>query len=304
MGFDTIVTDDPRFPSELLPYDRRYRPDLGDGTGKGGLIFLMIVISIFLVIAFYRYFPIPTRFESIAFYSGLGLSFFCILLWRKFRATYVIKNVLDAAVLGGRGELSQAEKLLDDACSRSRANKQVQCYCVYERAVVAMLRGDLQNAVGMTGAIYLSRALHNAGSTWTLYWGYSLALLARCLALQGKIADAERWQTLARAHMADAWSAALYPTDVLLGIRTGRAATVLADAERDWAAIEATLRGVDVRAMRLYCAFAAAQLAPEAERHQAADRWLGGVYPRRPGEFAYLAKHWPEMQAFITANGL
>lgn len=304
MGFETIVTDDPRFPSELLPYDRRYRPDLGDGTGKGGLLFLMIVISVFLTIVFYRYFPIPTRLESIAYYSGLGLCFAFVLIWRKVRAGRVLKNVLDGVVLGGRGEFTQAEKLLDEACARSRANKQIQCYCVYERAVVAMRRGDLQNAVGMTGAIYLSRALYNAGGNWSLYWGYSLALLARCLALQGKIADAERWQTMARAHMAEQWAAALYPTDVLLGLRTGRAATVLADAERDWVAIEATLRGWDVRAMRLYCAFAASQLAKEGDGQQAADRWLGGVFPRRPGEFAYLTKHWPELQAFVTANGL
>jgi len=304
MGFDTIVNDDPRFPSELLPHDRRYRPDLGSDTGKGGLFVLLIIISIFLIIAFYRYFPIPTLFESIAFYTGLALSIFALLMYRQLRATRVLKEIMDAVALGGRGELTRAEKILDDACVRGRASKAVHSYAVYERAVVAMLRGDLQNALGMMGAIYLSRVLSTSSGSWQMYWGFSLGLLARCLALQGKISEAEKWQTLARAHIVEAWSAVLLPTDVLIGLRTGRGITVVADAEKEWAAAEATLRGWDIRALRLYCAFGAAQLAPEDGRKQAADVWLAGLHPRRPGEFAYLAKFWPEMQAFITAHGL
>lgn len=304
MGFDSIVNDDPQFPSELLPFDRRYRPDLGSDTGKGGLIVLLIISSVFLVIAFYRFFPIPTRFESISFYAGLSISLFAILMYRQLRAARVMKEILDAVALGGRGELTQAEKLLDDACIRGRANKSVHCYAVYERAVVAMRRGDIQNALGMTGSIYLSRVLNKSAGGMQLYWGFSLGLLARCLALQGKISEAERWQTLARAHVAEAWSSALLPTDVLIGLRTGRAPTVLADAEREWPAAEATLRGWDIRALRLYCAFGAAQGAPEDQRQQAADVWLAGLHPRRPGEFAYLAKFWPEMQEFINTHGL
>lgn len=304
MGFDTIVHDDPQFPSDLLPYDRRYRPDLGGGTGKGGVFVLMFIFSIFLIIAFYRTFPIPTHFESFAFYAGLVICFVALHIYRKLRALRVLTGVLDAVALGGRGEFTKAEKLLDDACVRGRASKAVHCYAVYERAVVAMRRGDLQNALGMTGAIYLSRALSQSGSSWQMYWGFSLGLLARCLALQGKIAEAEKWQTHARAHVIEAWSASLLPTDVLIGLRTGRAVTVLADAEREWPAAEATLRGWDIRALRLYCAFGAAHLAPEDGRKQAADVWIAGLHPRRPGEFAYLAKSWPEMQEFISTHGL
>src|ERR1700753_3606643 len=105
MGFDTIVTDAPSFPVALLPTDRRYRPDLGDPSRVPFLV-LLIIFGLVMAFAFFHFFPAPSTFEIVLFYTVLFITIRVIRVRRELAAIRLLPAIHDAVALAGQGELS------------------------------------------------------------------------------------------------------------------------------------------------------------------------------------------------------
>ncbi len=126
------------------------------------------------------------------------------------------------------------------------------------------------------------------------------SLVATCYGLLGELDAARAWlPEAARAAATLAVEVALVP-EAIVACREGRFAHLVSRCRERRRAIEATLAGDDLRTLRLLRAFALAALpdnevAGEQERLEA--RLL--ARPGAPGECDHLARHWPELSAFL-----
>lgn len=303
MDFQKAVSDDPVFPYGDLPKDPRYRPDLGD-TGLRKLFVIALIVGIPTYIVLRWNFPMHPLLDGIIFILLCGLVILVINVWRVLRANHLTAIGPEALSALGQREFSRAERLVDEACAKSKASPYAHAYLVHLRSVTAFQKGEYAQAISLAGAVYSMPTRYRSNKMFKLHWAMSVAVIAYAKALLRDTHAAEEWQALAHAHMPEDYRGALMGADVAIGVQTARAEIVVRDAETHWRAAESILQGNSVRNLRVLIAFAIATINTSGARDAEIERWLSALHPRQPGEFNHLGKHWPELQKFIEEKGL
>ena len=137
------------------------------------------------------------------------------------------------------------------------------------------------------------------------------AQLALTHALNGDLdaADQHQWAVEAGKRLiglADprAANASTVTAEAVIGLRRGKYAEVMQLLQSRWNELEHTLEWkLKLRPIRVLRAFAEVQQIG-VRGAGTAETWLASLRPARPSEFAPYRTTWPEMDAFLAANGL
>jgi hypothetical protein len=131
--------------------------------------------------------------------------------------------------------------------------------------------------------------------------------LAYVHALRGNVETAAAWaaeEATRRASLRAATGA--FPDvmcEIALELRLGKFVAVQKRLADHWGEMEQTMNGQRLRPLRVFRAFAAAQLAQTDVREAGAVApLLAGLHPARYEEFAYLGAAWPELEQFLRTN--
>jgi tetratricopeptide (TPR) repeat protein len=232
------------------------------------------------------------------------VSFFIILrilAWRQQKKFAALGKLNDEAIaLLQAGELAAASKLLDGVVRSCDASPALKCVWEYNRGLAHMRQGHMSTAISAFNAALGSKSALKGIEAIITRMRCDLAI---CHACNGDLDAAEQAQARAHDRAAADTHGALLLMDVLIGLRRGRPAFVLKDAEAGWLRAEGSLSPHQVKALRLLSAFGHSQL-PDAPAHaEHIEQMLAGVRPFRPGEFDYLVGNWPEFRAFLERNG-
>ena len=298
----------PHLPPEFLPRERRYRPESRGAFGwlfRKTLVFgLMFVITsaFFTVLGKFVFLPIGNdeiTYISALFYFGLlGL-----IAMRRFRLQKVLaaKNS-EAAALLLAGKVDEAAKILDDSCAQARIAPREHAQAILLRAQAALRNGRIDAALGFFASAYYS----NWFSAPKLRPDYPRVLngIALCYAIKGEVESAEQWRDFAHVHVPPDRIGLLLPLDTLVGIRAGRFAVVVQDAEKEWVSAEQHLSPSELNALRLLCAFSLSHINQNGKHEASIKRYLDSLQAPSAGEFDYLAGKWGELKTFLAEHGL
>jgi len=304
----TDVIDAPHLPPELLPRERRYRPETRGAFGwlfrKTVVFGLMFVITsaFFSVLSKFVWLPIGNdeiTYISALFFFGL----LALIAMRRFRLQKLLaaKNQ-EAAALLLAGKIDESAKILEENCAQGRIAPREHSQAILLRAQAALRNGRIDQALGLFACAYYS----NWFSAKTLRPEYPRVLngVALCYAIKGELESAEQWRDFAHAHVPPENIGLLLPLDTLVGIRAGRFAIVVQDAEKEWGSAERLLSPAELNALRLLCAFSLSHINQNGKHEASIQRYLDSLQAPVAAEFDYLSEKWPELKTFLTEHQL
>lgn len=161
----------------------------------------------------------------------------------------------------------------DSPAIRSHAN--------HGLATILIHRGEFDEAMKLIGECKLA-------------WQYLDAAIVHVL--RGELDDGE----VALRSLEDSNPYAELPA-AIWNCRSGATDHVVTDLRERWPSIESQLTAQHLRPLQIVRAFAEAS---DVRQAGVSAMSLANLRPHYKGEFAYLGKEWPEMAAFLAANGL
>jgi hypothetical protein len=204
-----------------------------------------------------------------------------------------------------RGNTDDAAQLLDELLTGNRTPPNVRPFPAYYRALVAIRRGDFDEARVRLQAVVDSGWLGNRRTLQTLAPAvYASAMMIAVL--DGDLVGAERWRSEGQrcaANLDRHW----FVPDAFLLARRNAWTDLLRKLETSWDAIEGTVSGVGIRQLQMLEAYALARLGEREDNYRGhhsgreISALLSGI---RPGRFDYLARRWPELREFMLAHHL
>ena len=167
-----------------------------------------------------------------------------------------------------------------------------------------MRQGELKDAIAVANTTYIARYSRELKATRTL--PTTMIDLALFHALSGNLEVANKAldQLEQRKDLTpnDRFPAMKSFTKAVIACRDGRAAEAARTLDENWAAYESLLTGDLLRLFRVLRAFAIA--SADARDAGKAQLQLVNSRPAFRGEYDFLGKAWPEMQAFLVAHEL
>lgn len=290
----------------LLPRDVHYRP-ISRRAWYGRRLPLAFVTGLGLFGVFFLLLGAlggaATWWALLALYGAV----FVRLFSRRRRIRGLLRDHDEGLALLAAGELERAREVFEGLCRRGRSMPSLHSLFVYYRGVVALHRGQHEDARGMFLAVLDAGWLSSWASMLTTHHPRALLSLATCEVLRGDVDAAAAWRARAHAKMSPARRPGLLLIDALIGARRGDHGDVVRRIDAELARAENLLSASQLRALRLVKAFALERLAAGRYRDDARDQEirqaLDGSRPFRPGEFDYLATRWPELAEFLSRHG-
>ena len=272
-----------------MPPERRYHPRPARGSVMG--TFFIVFGTVFAALWF-----TTSMWPALVL---LSFHFGRVFLFRASHASAVQRNQ-NAVNLLNAGRIDEAAEIFDDLARAERRTAAHPVY-VFNRAVAYVLQGRARRAFSLFNAVERSRAfVTEPGRT---YLPLLYIELGTCLALLGQLEQAQHYRALAHRTLdpADRGHPAIF-LDALVLVRSGQLVEADAYIRGHWRTAEGTLRVPTMRALRVVSAFTIAGLA--SSRAPDVRGLLNGVRPCRRGEFDWVGAHWPELLAFLDAQGL
>ncbi|MCY3021875.1 MAG: hypothetical protein NTW87_22930 [Planctomycetota bacterium] len=201
------------------------------------------------------------------------------------------------------GDTAEAGRRLDVLCQSLPAESPYHALFVYNRGLALLRAGKQDHALSLFAAVLDSGCFENPRSSLYAFYPLLLNGLAAAYAIKGDVATAEHWQGLAHDHITPERSGMLLLNDTYIGIRAGRCAVVVKDAEASWAKAEGCLPGAQMQALRVLCAFALATTNPNGVNDAKIRQFLEAVQPCRPAQFDHLVINWPQLRDFLAEHG-
>jgi hypothetical protein len=203
------------------------------------------------------------------------------------------------------GSVDESAQLLDQLLGSRRTPANVRPFAAYYRALVAVRRGEFEQARVRLQAVIDSgwlgdrRALQNLAPAV-----YASAMLIAVL--EGDLASAQRWRDEGQRCAANLERHWFVPDSFLLARRNAWT-QLLHKLERNWDAIEGTVSGVGIRQLQMLEAYALARIGEREDNyrgHHSGREISALLHGIRPGRFDYLADRWPELREFMLAHHL
>ena len=194
------------------------------------------------------------------------------------------------------GQYTRAAQLLGDVARRYRAKPALALAATYNQAFALIRAGDSAQAVGLLLRI----------DRWPLPQLDGMRALvalelARAFAIGGDVEKAERWLDAARSRLSDRridQGTSIAAVEGLIRCRAGRFEDALRHYDDTWQRLEAKLSVRDMQEAWLLRAFAVSKTSAPRDA-AAAEPWLRLLRGTEPGTFAWLTRHWPELEAFV-----
>jgi hypothetical protein len=237
-----------------------------------------------------------TRFSPVAFLGLVGILFFAMTVrTRRFNAA----NALGLQALA-EGDYARAADAFLELSRKSRWPGQLPGIATFNLGIARLHQGLLGDALDCFARVWALMGIRA-----------SLACnAALAYALRGDIESARRWRAAAEAGKKNApdqrvVTGLLAFVDAVVDCREGRYESFLRLLDERWMELDGSLTARTTRPLRVLRAFATAR-APGAGPRSAGgvEQLVSALKPVRPGEFAMLQAEWPEMAAFLSAEGL
>jgi hypothetical protein len=298
------MSEQVRLPHELLPREEQYR---SRGVGSFGAVCVSLVLAGALFLGIWL---LARVWTAGTYQPGVAELIICVIvgatvvvLWRERRTQAFMREGFDIAAQLEAGELAAAEQRLEAMCRTLSRSSPYHPLIVFNRGIAFLRAGRPDRAIALFAAVLESGRFENPKTSFHAFYPALLSAIAIACAIKGDVAEAERWQGLAHDQAGSARAGALVLMETYIGLRCGRYAVVVKDAEANWAKAEACLLGTQMQALRVLCAFGLANINQESVHDERIRQFLAGARPCRPGQFDYLAIHWPEFRAFLVEHG-
>lgn len=213
--------------------------------------------------------------------------------WRTQK--YAVESAPAIAALR-RGQPAQAEQDFIALRGRFRWPRAVRNLILYNLALALHHQGRHSEAIAA-----LAEADRSGGSV-TIDAAIA-STLALCHTLTNNVELAQSWLTEGRRRYAGQVTAGSFPdliSEVALALRRGQYEEVRRRFDSDWTEIINSRTGETLNPLRILRAFALAQLDGPPDQ---TAMLIKALEPRRPADFGYLAKEWPELRAFLATLG-
>ncbi|HYG77378.1 MAG TPA: hypothetical protein VEK08_20395 [Planctomycetota bacterium] len=302
------MSDDLYIPGELLPRDRRYRPET-----QGFFIWLLIrcvwLGALWMVLAvlyaiFSRRVMLPWN-GTEAWYVLCGAYFAFVLLrgmLRRIQAATSLQQIAEAQALLQSGETHKAATILENLCVTARMTPRAHALAVFERGRCFLLSGRADQALSLFFAAYSSGWLRSRKPGKAHLLSVLTSQIATCYAINNDLPNAEKWQGVAHDLAAPGSETALLLMDTLIGIRNGRFVVVARDAESALARGSVKFAPAEEKLLLVLSAFALSQANPNAVHDQKIAELVQRAQPVTIGQFDYLLAYWPELREFLAAH--
>jgi len=211
---------------------------------------------------------------------------------RRFNAQQ--KPGLDAMSVG---QYARAAQLFGAVARRYRTKPNFAAIATCNQGFALIRAGDAATAVGSLLSVERSPLPQLAGLR-----GSIAVELACAFAIGGDIDKAERWLDAARSRNASdplgSQEASIAAAEGMIHCRAGRFERALRHYDDCWQRLESKLIVRTMHGVWLLRAFAVSKLSTPRDA-AAAEPWLRLLRGSAPGSFAWLTKHWPELEAFV-----
>jgi hypothetical protein len=305
---EAFVSDAPYLPPDQLPRERRYRAETRGYFGwffrKAVLFGLLWVITNSIYAVFSRFVWLPIGTQEITYISGVlfGGLLIAMALRRAQRAKELAAKNTEASELIVAGKLDDAAKILEANCAVGLIAPQQHALSILLRAETYLRNGRTDQALSFYTSAYYSNWF--SSKKLLPYFPRVLNGIALCYAIRGDLETAEQWRDHAHHQVLPQIAGILLPLDLLVGVRAGRFAVVVQDAEKAWVSAESQLTPAELNALRLLCAFSLNHINPNGVQDANIKKYLDAMQSPTAGEFDYLAVKWPELKAFLVEHAL
>lgn len=290
---------------EIAVLDRRYRPLRR--THFTAFVLLVFVGALVYIVAALYVVTAPEQ-PSLGVLCGLlcfGLTIIGLLLpvaIQRVRArrtgSHAITRNEDANALLRAGRYEEAARLWDELCAQSRHQPAIHALFCFNLGMATLHMGSPARALTFMRAAQESGWI---GSPLLRHAQAQVELgMALAHAILGDVEVANAHRERAAAQLALPRQGMTMLVDAIVTAREQRWDRVRVDGP-GWTAAEATLRPVQVRALRVLHAWALLETGASEEE---LEPWLRSVPAIRPGELDHLAVAWPELARFMETRGL
>jgi len=235
---------------------------------------------------------------------------FAVLGWafvRRRRMYAFMRENDDGIAMLASGELVAASEVFDRLCTRTRNLPALQSLFVYNRAVTFLESGDIDEALALMHAVLRAGWITPRG-TLAVYYPSVVSRIALAEGLRGRLDQARSWQRRAHEVTSEAKRPALLLVDVIVAARSDDVANVVKLVEQGWERAENLMTTRQLRALRVFEAFALEQLSGAEYRVEYRDedfkRSIEQAGKAGRGAFDYLAVAWPKLKEFLSRHGL
>ena len=251
--------------------------------------------------------PLLVPALSLGFLAGLLVFLVVVLgrlapLMRKWGSIYT-----DADAHLRAYELDEAQALIESGAKQSRWLYSWHCLSVHMLAVIARMRGQIDNAEACVETVINSGWLDARRGQLGFHAPRVYGEKALLLALQGRLEEADQPLAHARSLLSPVRASVLALPSAVSRARREEWNECLAriDAERE--RFRGLLPPHDSRAIAVVEAFALLHVQSRAGYRAAAgarriEDALADAKPAQPGEFAYLGHRWPAIREFVEAH--
>ncbi len=267
----------------------------------------------------------PTRKGALAMVGGsvgaaIGVLFFVSNLWelpmlgvllgllvlvgwvrfRRRRVVATLRVIEESSALLARHEFERAEQLLDTVATPFWTNEFYQALIVHNRAVIELMRGNLDNALRLFLPLLNTAPMRNPLVPLN---DSTQANIALAYALLDRATEARAALAKITGNGTRQQQIGVNRTVCSARCRLGETREVLALYADQWNEWEHTLSVASLRVTALLRAFALSEQSPPdtrtPEQEQQITQWL--TYAGQPDRAAteYFLLHWPSFRAFV-----
>jgi hypothetical protein len=232
--------------------------------------------------------------------GGTELGIVAVLAWviaLYWQARQFERRLPAARQLLARGELARAVEQLEVVTRRTWLSARRHATARHVLGAALLRRGETAAAIDMMWSAHWWRSELEASVATS-----NACHIALALALFGHLDSADLWLAEAEQRQEPSSAALLALPFAVIGCRRGRADEVARKLQNRWHDLESGLTGEYLRPLRVVRALALLESGPRAGG--ALEAILDGARPFRPGEYDYLGRRWPEMERFLTTQGL
>lgn len=302
------MSDETYFPSHLLPPERHYRP--GSSSWLAVLPPFKVMALIFtMVVAYMILNRVALYSPSVLALLTMGIENLVAIVLIIWVAVYSVMKVQDlkrfrrehAAALQclKSGNLVEAGRTYDRLCRDACHSPRHHALFVLKRGLVYLYEGRADRAASLFASAYNCGQLERPHRDTAGAYGELLCSIALTYAIAGDLERAEFWEGLAHDHVGAADGPVALPMHLVIGIRRGRAAVVLKDAQAEWQRAEKIFGPYEMRLLKLLCAYALSQMKPEPGNDEKMQAWIAEARAGTAGEFNFLGEAWPVFREFL-----
>lgn len=302
------MPDELYFPAHLLPPERHYRPAASSWLAVLPP-FKVLALIFTLVVAYLILNRVALYSPPVLALLTMGIENLVAIVLIIWIAVYSVMKVQDAKRFRREhatalqclksGNVGEAGAVYDRLCRDARHSPKYQALFVLKRGLVYLYEGRAERAASLFASAYNSGQLEKPSRDTPGAYGELLCAIALTYAIAGDLERAEFWEGLAHDHAAaDAGPVAL-PMHLVIGIRRGRAAVVLKDAQAEWQKAEALFGPYEMRMLKLLSAFGLSQMKSEPGHEEKMQAWIAEARTGTAGEFNFLGENWPAFREFL-----